>query len=390
MGSNVSPTTTIPQDSSKAFADSFEAFKGATAKPEPAQIQAQPKEPDAAPVAAKTEEPSSGLDLSGAIGDIAPKDDVAKPTEPVTEPGPKALREEYRKLKQELETERSKKRADPAEVESLKQQMAAIKQQHEAIQKERDEFSKTLAKSDFKNSPEFKEKFHKPLMKLVDDAVTELSEFNRIDESGKEVPVSFDDIRPLLAMKTPQALAKAKELFGDYANRAMDHRQRILAQERANREAIDNHEQIRQQETAQQAQVKTMEEERLRSTFDSEVKRLETEFPEIHTAEKDNPRESEQLVRGRELADVAIFGREGIDQPTRIKAAAIARERAAMFPVMAIRNKALVSKITELEGQLSKLRGGGPGGGVGSGQATSQKPTGIAASLEEFRAGLAR
>jgi len=374
-----------PAAPSPDIAASLDSFLGTPAPAAPVSATPAPEvtptpasTPEAKATPTPTPEPNAGdLDLSGAIEtESAAKLEKAhgKPSDKPAEPeaktetesvGIKQLRDQYSKTKKELDELRAKAKAeiDPAEIATIKQEREALQTKLKQIETERDEYAKNLAKADFSKSPEFKEKYLKPWQDAQQEALDELSQFQKTGSDGKAANVTWEDIKPLLTLPAPEAAAKAREIFGDDATLAMDHRRRILEKGKQWKTALDQHE----AESQNLAVERTKMETQLRQTFDSEQNRLATDIPELYLADEKNPREVEQYKKSADISHAALFGLPGMNPETRFKAAAIVHKRAAMFPVIAIRLKGAESRIAQLEGELLKARGGGPGGGVTEG-----------------------
>lgn len=284
----------------------------------------------------------------------------------IFEGGPKALREAYHKvkgeigtLKKELEDLRGKANTDqtPAEMTALKQEALTIKERLKAVETERDNYSKELSKIDVTRSPEFKQSFITPWEEAQDAAIKQLGEFTKTDEKGNNVPIEWDDIRPLLSMKTPEASARARELFGEDYQVAMGHRTNLLAHRERYAKAVQDHEAQSQNIQAERIKAK----EAMDNAFKSESERLVKDLPDLY--KHDDKTENDVHSEAEAIAHLALFGKEGTRPQTRIKAAAIAFKRAAMMPVFSTRLKAATTRIAELESQLAAARGNGPGGG---------------------------
>lgn len=378
--------------------DAFVAAKNGAPAPVAAPVEAAPpkpaERPPEAPIRAQTEKE---IDLSGAIEEAsAPKPKAAEEPKPTEleksfETGPKALREEYARVKTEaktlraeLEAERAKPKSqqDPVEIKTLRDQIAAFDETRKKLESERDEHAKALAKVSFRDSPEFKEKYVDPWQKAQNAALEELGQFTKENEDGKQVPVEWSDIKPLLSMSIPDATAKAKELFGDYYMQAMEHRRVIQRHQKEYFTALDNSEALRKESEANQS-VKLASAQR---TFDSEVARLATEYPDLYATAKDNPRETEQFEKGMALADSILLGKGHYNEATAPKAVALVRQRAAMMPVLAIRVRGLMSENEALKAEVAKLKGGAPGGGVAGALPQEASTDELGDSMDRFRA----
>lgn len=383
-----------------SIAESLEAFmeKAPLESPAPESIPApESKEtpatppPEAPPVELSGD--SGELDLTGAV---EPKsateakpdaDEEAKFEEYNRSLGSKVAKEVRRELfktRNQLEQlkaqlEEAKKASKPEDA-ALKTEAEALRKKLADVETAREGLAKQLAKVDIQNSPEFKEKYYEPWRQAQQQAVDELSQFTKTNDKGEEVPLSYADLKPLLQLPFKEALAKAKELMGDDYQIAMGHWRTIVGKQNEYAKALETHEAEAQNIVVQRSK----EQESMKQLFAAEQTRLKTEFPELYTTDEKNPREHEQAQRGAKLAQAALFGMEGLDPQARVKAAAIVAERAAHFPVLAIRAAGYKAEIERLNKEIENLKNGLPGGGSGSSNGQTNLEESIGESMDKF------
>ena len=120
------------------------------------------------------------------------------------------------------------------------------------------ELENAIRFKDYEQSSEFIEKFHQPYIKSFQQAMSELGELQVTDPStGQQRPVTGEDFARLANMGLKDAKAAATEMFGDFADTAMEHRSQIrrVAAERAQAlEDAKNNSALREQQTREQRQ----------------------------------------------------------------------------------------------------------------------------------------
>jgi hypothetical protein len=398
---------TAPSAEVDSSLDAFMASQPAAPTPAaqtPAAVptQAKPAEaPKAAPAAKLNaqEEADRDMDLSGAIDEDSeakietPAPVVAESEEfnENTKAGRKAFREAYARnkgeldaLRRDLEAERAKSKSQqsPEEIASLKAQIAAVQDARKKIEAERDAHAKELERVNFLESPTFKQKFTEPWKEAQKAVVEELSDFTKQAPDGTSVPIEWSDIEPILRMKTPDAIARSKELIGDSWDLIMSHRRKITDLEKNARTAMAQHETLKQQYELEQADTLAS----AQRAYESEVSRLSKDYPDIYTPATDNPREAEQFTKGSQLADAVLLGKTQFNKESGPKAVAIVRQRAAMFPVVAIRLKGALNEVAQLKAELETFKNSGPGGGVSGVVGKTESTDELGDSLDQFKA----
>jgi len=372
-------------------------------KPETAEPPETPPSPDPEPAKSPEEPKSDELDLSGAVEAKKPEtkpetDDAefeqynrslgAKPAKLVRQELFKT-RKEFDRLKSEFETLKSQPRSDEnrAALDAAKAELETYRKKMADVEATRDKLSKQLAKVDVANSPDFKERYEKPWQQAQEVAVNELSGFTKQNDEGEEVAIGWDDFDPILKLPIKDAVEKAKAILGDNWEIAITHRRNILNAKKEYREALERHE----AESQNLAVERSKHEAAMTQLFESETKRLQSEYPDIYTPDSNNPREKEQFEKGSKIAQAAIFGLTGLTPEARIKSAAIAFGRAANFPILAIRNNDLKNENARLTKEIETLKNGLPGGGSGSSNGDSgSTEESLEASMESFRSGIRR
>lgn len=163
---------------------------------------------------------------------------------------------------------------------------------------------------------------------------------------------------------------------------AMEHRRVIQRHEKEARTALEQHETLRKQADLDHSETLAS----AQRSYESEVSRLSTEYPDIYVPASDNPRETEQFTKGSQLADAVLLGTTKWNKDNGPKAVAIVRQRAAMFPVVAVRLKGALNEVAQLKAELETLKNGGPGGGVSGVTATTGSADELGDSMDQFRA----
>lgn len=101
------------------------------------------------------------------------------------------------------------------------------------------ELENAIAFKDYEQSSEFRDKFHKPFVDAFQEAMTELGELQVTDpNTGEQRFVTGDDFAKLANLGLKEAKAAAVEMFGEFADTAMEHRSHIRRVSEARSQAM--------------------------------------------------------------------------------------------------------------------------------------------------------
>jgi hypothetical protein len=344
----------------------------------------KPEAPPAAAPAAKTPPAKPGE------AKPAPKD--AKPV-PVAAPkgkpapaaptldwktAPAEFRTAHQKLLQESqqtntqkETEVAKLTARLAELDKRK----VLTTEQEAEYQKKDErirqIESDLYSRDYRESPEFKEKFETPWKDKYSAALGEIKGLNvtyKENDEDKQRPATKADFDRVLESATVTAARRvAKELFGDDADVALEYRAALRQIEEAgNKEVATKREGWNQNK---QTFVADMESKKAagKTAYDEYTALLSQKYPEHFAEDAANPEASTALKSGLEYVDSLGAAMGTVTPQEGAKNAAIVRMMAGAWGRNQVVIKQLKAQLEAKETELAKYRKSAPGGEDGGG-----------------------
>lgn len=337
----------------------------AVAKPAPAP---EPKD-DSRPAQAKAAEPAKQAVAT------PPAPDTKSADAPATSGGddkgktpkePKQLREAYERATakaEELErsfTATAKEKADAyakvAELEAKnrayeervqKEFEPAIKRLTET-EKKLQEREEALRMRDYTATPEWHERYIKPIMDVQEEAKSLLGELV-VQVEGKDVAAGAEHLNYVIgAPNAMEAHRRAEQLFGPFASKIVDYRTKLRALEGKRTEALSKAQlesaewAKRQQEEQQaaQAQFKQLVQQKVQQY----LPRLAEDDPEEANAMLEGVRFSEQLEQGAQ--DPQVWA----DMVARVKGTVTAEK------VQALRLKRAEATIADLRKELAAFQ----------------------------------
>lgn len=311
---------------------------------------------------------------------------IAKPTDKTQDKpedvapekmAPKALREAYAKLKEDLkareakfhvELETAKKASAPTEDSkkleiSLRDAYAKLEARHKELETE-------IRYLDYEKSPEFKEKHYQPYVEKCQNAVASVQELKVAQADGTSRVATADDLWKIVEIpNTEDALTAAEELFGSAAKanfvvnlrneirQANNTMQKVKAEFRKNGEA--RMQEFQKQSEAQHKQLaenwKTLNEQAIEK------------YPQWFKADETDEKGKEVLAKGFELADLAFSGRTDIPQEKMLALHSAVRNQAAGFRYAVHKWESAQARVTELEKELAQFKSSKPGKGETAG-----------------------
>jgi hypothetical protein len=338
----------LQQNLQKKFGDD-DARPGSTAKPEAGPTE---PDPDAPPEA-------------GGDPDATPPPASPDPQPPAAGDKGKQPKQSPWKLVEELKTTRLRLEKENQELRSQITPETDRKQINEKltnIEKRNAELEEEIRFVKFEKSKEFADVYQAPYEKAWMRATKELSEITVTGEDGQPRMATTQDLLTIVQMPLGQARAVANQVFGDFANDMMNHRQAIrdLAekQQGALEEARKNGS-AREQERAQ-AMVRQHEEVSnwVKKTWEAETQAV---LSNEQIAPFFKPREGDvewnkRLDEGFKFVD-DTYALPNVQDPrlTPDQRAAIVRKHAA------VRNRAagwraLRFEVTRVKGELEKAK----------------------------------
>lgn len=254
--------------------------------------------------------------------------------------------------------------------------LAELNAKLEAAEKRRTELEDHLRLVDYRKSSEFVDKYEKPYTEAWAGALKEIAELTVSDAEGNTRPGNSQDLIALCNLPLGQAMARAKEMFGELAPVVLAHRKSIRdladAQAKAEGEAknkskefFENREkQSREQAERMQVQFRTLNEEAVKK------------YPQWFAPDDSDKEGNELLATGFRLADAAFSGQLKPDDAVRLHSAI--RNKAAGFDRLVYRLNKAQGRISELQKELDGFKKSEPGKSDAEG-----KPKKVEVSWEE-------
>lgn len=312
--------------------------------------------------------------------------DGKEPTKPTGAEGKPVkaaeLRAAYDQAKKRL-ADSDKKIADfERELKALRDQpkndaeRAELKTKLEQAEKRRTELEDHMRYLDYRKSTEFQEKYEKPYTEAWAGALKEIAELNVTDAEGNSRPGNSQDLIALCNLPLGQAMAEAKEKFGELASIVLAHRKTIRdladAQSKAEGEAkTKSKEFFDNREKTQREQAERIQGE-WRNLNEDAVKK----YPQWFATDESDLEGNKLLEEGFKLADAAFSGQLKPEEAIRLHSAI--RNKAAGFDRLAYRLNKAGARIKELEKELSGFKESEPTKGEGDG-----KPKKVPVSWED-------
>jgi hypothetical protein len=154
----------------------------------------------------------------------APPDPQLKGKPGEKQPSSWQLVEKYKRTAKTLEAEAADLRKQLSATGDVKGLLARVERAETDLKATRER----LAYHDYREDPAFQKEYVEPLTQAWIDAGDDLKEFVYTDEDGESRPATMEDISKLANMSLGEAKRVALERFGDLANEAMAHRNKIV------------------------------------------------------------------------------------------------------------------------------------------------------------------
>lgn len=306
------------------------------------------------------------------------------PQTPAKEPkhdGPKQLREQYEKLQaihaqaeakvKELELtygattkEKAEAMAKLAQAEEklglyekrVKEEFEPLAKRYEETSKKLTEREEALRMRDYTATPEWHEKYVKPLADTHAEALQLINELVVTKEDGSQVQATAQELNYIIgAPNANEAARRADQLFGErspFTPQLVNYRTKLRALETKRVEALEKAKVESEQwfQSQQQRQL-DIQQALLRTLQESEKQhRMATEDPEEVAALSEGETFAKELDQLQQSGNVQAFGEK------------LGKARATLqnARVLELRVKRLQARISEQEAELQRLRGTEP------------------------------
>lgn len=325
------------------------------------RLAAEPKEKEkkeTPPVTPKEEPPKTDGDKQK---ETPPADDADK-TKPIGKAA--ELRTAYEGAKKRIAdlekevTEFKSGKSKPADGEEVARYKETLAQREKRLA----DLETEIKYVNYEKSSEYQEAYEKPLEKAFSAAWSDLSELVVTESNGDTRKATQDDFSSLLRMPIQEAIAKAKEMFGDAATEVLAHRRAIVNLNRARHDAIEKYKKEGGEREKQTSEKHRQQLENLNRIWDETNKEIAEKHPEWFAADEKDPEGSKSLAAGFEMADAAFYGIGKLPVEQLAKIQATVRNRAAAFGRAAIKLGAANARIAALEKELEAFKKSAPGG----------------------------
>lgn len=363
------PTTQTSQaPDAPEIPDAFSQLDSLINQVEPPKTESKPEEPkkDQAPTGkeeAKVEPPKD-----------KPKVEEKKDEPQVQAEPPKGTAKELRTA---LENTKKELAAARSELEKVKKAPKAddpekktILERLQAEEKRRQEIESELKFANYEKTPEYEEKYVKPMKAAFDTAYKELEGYPVKDADGNETKASAEHFNALLNMPSGKAALQAREWFGDLSVEVLAHRRRILEMNENRKLAIDD---FRKQggEREKQMQIERAaraekEQELWRSSIEEQVQK----YPQFFGPEEGDEQGNSILEKGYQVADLVFSGAD-LPPEKKVKLHATVRNKAGAFDRVAFKYKQAQDKIAALEKELADFKKSEPSTDKGNSDSTN-------------------
>ena len=354
---------------------------------------APPKPTDAAPAA-----PAKPADAKP----VEPKP-VAKPAEPQKPVAPIKGEAMLRKRLAEVERERDDARTNSQtelgklngklkELEGKRYWTQDDEKKYASMEKRQQELESNLYSVEYKESPEFKDKYQKRADKVFSTVTKELKGMTVKYTDGDEEKerqatlVDFNRIRALGDSLVEQRKL-AKSLFGEDADIVLSHVRELSNIEDEATEAIETQKKSWTQNKENFLRTASENQRLARSTYESVTQQLVEKYPDIFGEDAANPEATAALKGGLDFVDAISKSVNTMSPQDAAKNTAIIRQMAGSFPRHLKVIEQLKAQLAEAKADVSKFRKSDPGSGgdtVPSSPNEPSKPKGIMGNAAEF------
>lgn len=278
---------------------------------------------------------------------------------------------EYAGYKNTAAEEQEKLKRQISVLETRKVLTPELEKRLEDMQKRLEQSEAQLYAFDYSQSPEYKDKYASKWEKRSRQAATDVAAMQVVtgkdEESGKETyrqATVADWQRVYSAASTPEAWRVARELFGDQATIAMEHRNALKSIEEQAGEEVESKRKNFDAERKRQGETFNKFKEthdKVSGEYDGE---LVKKYGSLFTGDPARPEEAKMVESGTKFVDEALNA-NNLSVEEHARRAAVLRRWAISFPLMNDRVNFLQGKIKSLEEELSKFRKSDPGEAAG-------------------------
>lgn len=339
----------------------------------PATPDAKPAaKPDAkkqdAPLPTKAEDKPEGTPEPEPSGEPAPQEGEPGTAVPEPKGGLGKVLTHFKKEAKRLELENVELRkqvTDPKLVSGLRTELDTTKAQLKELQDK-------LYAFDYRENPEFREKYIEPYNDAYRRALATIEELTVTDEEGNQRAGRKEDLLPILQLPFGKALELAQRMFGEEAGRYVmsAHYNKVRELADAQLDAIEKAkkngaEQVRQRTESQQRMIAENFEKFKQFSQEDEAK-----YEFLKPKEGDDEWNG-VLKKSAKFVEEAFAGNPNDPKLSTDEREAVIRRRVAAvnrakaFSMLRLDNKRMRAELTKLQKQLDGYKNVQPGGGEG-------------------------
>jgi hypothetical protein len=347
----------------ESFSDLDTMLGGDPKQDTPTEDKAPPKAPD------KTQPPKQDIKDKP---QETPKDDK----QPVDDKAEKPLpAPELRKAYQEL---KAKHKAIEAERDQYKKQIELYKPDTEERtrlserltneEKRRTALEEELRMSAYERSAEFKERYFQPFVDAYEFGRGVAARFKALNPDGTVRQGTAEDFDRIVQIVDDEDAARvAEEMFGSTkAGVIMQHRSQVQALSNTQQRALEQAKTMIAERDKVRAEQQINHRKQLGDKWEKLNKTASEKYPDWFAPKEGDDKGNELLQKGYELADMAFSGNPAIPEDKLVEIHSAIRNRAAAFGRLTYQNKALSSRVSELEKELAAFKDSEPKAGEGS------------------------
>lgn len=332
----------------------------------------EPKAPVASPAPEPPNEPTATTAPAAVIPAAPATDDHADVPDAIWEKAPKNLKNNYYKMKRELETKLTTNETRLKELESKPNQSPAdlkrIKELEERItkqEKDLEDREQRILQADYRSSKEFDEKYaskgNKAYQKAIGDVKALQVTLTDADGNQTQRPATENDFNALRALPPYEQDKKINELFGTSAWRVSNHMRTLEALEQEANEAISTAK-VKADENRRNFEKQNAE----RTTeYTTHADAYNAELVKTHAAyfapDPTNPEASAALEQGLKYVDDAAKNHSKMSPKDLAETTSMIRYLAGSCPRLMTEINQWKTKYAALEEELGKYRKSSPG-----------------------------
>lgn len=284
---------------------------------------------------------------------------------------PKALRETYKRTKDELSKASARLKELETQVEASRREASEtvrseLNPRIAAAERRAAELESELRFANYERSEDFNSRYQTPLREAWESAITQFEGMTITDAHGNEREFAPPDMARLMSLPNAQARKFAQEMFGTAAPEVMAVRAKLMDLTNARSKALE------EWKTKGSEREKQIADQRkaVREQWDTSIKEYQNEYPDLFGPADGDSEGNALLDKGLSIVRTAFVGEglpDGITPAQKHEAVLAAQTltsiRAMAFPRLLRNFNKAQSEIEELKAKLAEYEGSEPGQG---------------------------